>query len=694
MKFYTENRYTKLLLLIVCLFTIGMLCSAQTIGDFRSASTGEWQTLGTWQTYTSSGWVAATNYPGQNAGSYAVEILAGHVVSTSGISTEPMGKLTISGTLRLNGSNANIDFFFNTSHIYITPNLTPAATIYFNNKSNLVLPQDAIIEVWIGGLTAICSNNQRIQIGALSFAACNGAPGTMFTFAELMAAGGTLNSVGMVPQLVCQGKTAQLQGGYTGAIGTPVTYNWTSSGPAVLTFSPSNTAKDPTITPTVPGAYAITLTVSTNKGTQIYSNTESSAMIIAPTSSVTNAAICEGESYLFNGTSYNTTGTYSVPLISETTGCDSTATLNLSVIAVSLVISDAICEGETYFFNDHPYTEEIDTIIQLGGGVCNNVRLQLNLKKASEPVIYNESICLGNSYDFYGNTYYTGGTYIAHLTNAVGCDSTVILNLTVLAPSSYERQEVCSSNLPYLWNNKQYNFEGIYKDTIPNANSLGCDSIATLELVIKQVTYSTTSVAVCEKDLPYFWNTKSYTQSGIFKDTLVNSLGCDSIATLELTVMPTTYSTTPVSICQTDLPYIWNTKSYTQSGIFKDTLVNSVGCDSIATLELTVNPIPTVTNTSLTETICSGTSTTLVTLTSDILLTTFEWTASTDTAITGFTTSGANTIPAEILTNPSNSTTGTVTYVITPKANGCIGPAVNYVVTVTPKPITSDIYHQ
>jgi hypothetical protein len=149
--------------------------------------------------------------------------------------------------------------------------------------------------VWLGGLSGDCNNNQKIQIGTLSFAACNGAPGSMFTFAELMAGGGTLNSVGIIPPLACQGSTVELQGGYSGAIGTPVTYNWSSSGPSVLTFSPSNTAQNPTITPTVPGQYSITLTVSTNKGTQIYSNTESTALIVAQTSSFTNAVICEGE---------------------------------------------------------------------------------------------------------------------------------------------------------------------------------------------------------------------------------------------------------------------------------------------------------------------------------------------------------------------------------------------------------------
>lgn len=535
MKFYTKKRFTKLSLLIVCLFIVGTVCNAQTTGDFRSKISGDWSNSNTWETYDGSVWIAAATFPGQDAGNYAVTILASHTISTSGISTQPMGTLTVSGRLNLIGSNSIVDFFFNTAQIHVTF----TASIYFDNKSNLILPQDAVLIVGLGGLIGDCNNNQKIKIGNLSFAACTGAPGSMFTFDELMAGGGTLNSDIDIPAMACQGSTIGLQGSYTGAIGTPVTYNWSCTGPSSLTFSPSNTDKNPSISPTVPGIYAITLTVSTNKGTQIYSNTESSALVVAPTSSVTNVAICEGESYDFNNSTYDTTGTYSALLKSVTTGCDSTAILNLTVFAVSSVINDTICEGDTYFFNGLPYTEETDSVIVLvsGGVSCNSVRLILKLKKPSEPVIYNDTICSGESYDFYGNTYFTEGTYTAHMTNAVGCDSTVILNLTV-------------------------------------------------------------------------------------------------------------------------------------------------------------NPIPTVTNMPLIETICSGTSTTLVTLTSDVASTTFEWTASTDTGITGFTPSGTSTIPAETLTNPSNSTAGTVTYVIIPIANGCTGIAVNYVVTVTPKPITTEIYHQ
>ena len=153
-------------------------------------------------------------------------------------------------------------------------------------------------------------------------------------------------------------------------------------------------------------------------------------------------------------------------------------------------------------------------------------------------------------------------------------------------------------------------------------------------------------------------------------------------------------SITNITICTSALPYYWNGINYPVPGTYSTHLPSTIGCDSVATLILAVNPIPTITNTPVAQTICSGTSTLLVNLTSDVPSTTFEWTASTDAAITGFTTNGINTIPAQTLYNPSNSTAGTVTYIITPKANGCTGTVVNYVVTVNPDPVKSTIYHK
>ena len=100
-----------------------------------------------------------------------------------------------------------------------------------------------------------------------------------------------------------------------------------------------------------------------------------------PTTSITNASICAGASYTFNGTAYTTAGTY-VAHLTNAVGCDSAATLNLTIKALSTSTTNA-------------------------------------------------SICTGASYTFNGTAYTTAGTYVAHLTNAVGCDSAATLNLTV-----------------------------------------------------------------------------------------------------------------------------------------------------------------------------------------------------------------------------------------------------------------------
>ena len=83
------------------------------------------------------------------------------------------------------------------------------------------------------------------------------------------------------------------------------------------------------------------------------------------------------------------------------------------------------------------------------------------------------------------------------------------------------------------------------------------------------------------------------------------------------------------------------------------------------------------------KTICSGTHTGII-ITSHVAGTTFTWTASnTSGTVTGFTAIGAGNSINDLLVNSGNIP-GTVTYVITPSANGCPGSTYSYVVTVQP----------
>lgn len=131
--------------------------------------------------------------------------------------------------------------------------------------------------------------------------------------------------------------------------------------------------------------------------------------------------------------------------------------------------------------------------------------------------------------------------------------------------------------------------------------------------------------------------------------------------------------------------------TYNASGNYTISLTVSNGCGTsvVATETFALKTVPVITNTDLAQTICSGSPTTAVTLTSDVPGTSFSWTATATVGISGFIPSGSNSvIPAQtiVTTNPS---AGTVSYSITPTLDGCVGAVVNYTITVNPAPVVT-----
>jgi hypothetical protein len=105
----------------------------------------------------------------------------------------------------------------------------------------------------------------------------------------------------------------------------------------------------------------------------------------------------------------------------------------------------------------------------------------------------------------------------------------------------------------------------------------------------------------------YTFNNQTLSQSGIYFDTLTNSTGCDSIITLNLTINQSSSSSLNQSACKS---YNFNNQTITTSGTYLDTLTNSVGCDSIVTLNLTINNSNTATTQSGTQLSASATGAT------------------------------------------------------------------------------------
>ena len=307
--------------------------------------------------------------------------------------------------------------------------------------------------------------------------------------------------------------------------------------------------------------------------------------------SLTIKSICSNQfPFLWNGTSYNTAGTY-VFTTTNVLGCDSLAILNLTITDTSTSITDtSICSNALPFlWNSHSYnsTGKYTTHFTNFAG-CDSVAT-LNLIVKDTSVSNDTARVCRNSLPYYwnANNYISTGNYTIHFNNSKGCDSTANLHLLVLdTTTSNNIESVCSNQLPFHWNGNDFYSQGTYLYKTKGVN--GCDSIATLILTVKQITVSTTNTIVCKNQLPYIWNAVGYNAGGTYTFTTSNSAGCDSIATLNLTVNDTSTSLTNQSICSNQLPFVWNGITCNTGGVYTSKTINGKGCDSIATLNLTV----------------------------------------------------------------------------------------------------------
>jgi len=102
-----------------------------------------------------------------------------------------------------------------------------------------------------------------------------------------------------------------------------------------------------------------------------------------------------------------------------------------------------------------------------------------------------DSITVCDAYPWNGILLTNSGTYDTILTNVVGCDSIVYINLIVNEATSSDSTLVINnfpSSASVPWNGLTITSSGSYPVTFPNSNSVGCDSTATLHLTLNPAT--------------------------------------------------------------------------------------------------------------------------------------------------------------------------------------------------------------
>ena len=297
---------------------------------------------------------------------------------------------------------------------------------------------------------------------------------------------------------------------------------------------------------------------------------------------------CKNQTIVFNGISRNTSGIYRDTLLNSK-GCDSFVYLHLTVKDTTKKDSFlTICKNQPIVFNG--ISRNIsgvyrDTFVNSVG--CDSfVYLHLTVKDTTKKDSF-LTICKNQPIIFNGISRNVSGIYKDTLVNSQNCDSFVYLHLTVNDTIRTILFDTICQNQTKVFGLKTINISGTYLDTLTRASV--CDSFVTLHLFVKDTTKKDSFLTIC-KNQPILFNGISRNISGIYRDTLLNSKGCDSFVYLHLTVNDTTKYDTSILICNNDSIF-FNNNWLTKSGIYKDTIMNSKGCDSFIYLNFTSVPL-------------------------------------------------------------------------------------------------------
>ena len=194
------------------------------------------------------------------------------------------------------------------------------------------------------------------------------------------------------------------------------------------------------------------------------------------------------------------------------------------------------------------------------------------------------ALCTGTKYTLpSGQTVSDAGNYIDTLIASNFCDSIVVTNLSYFDEvENTITYEGCSGDGYEIFVGgvtfNEDNLEG--NETL--ISSVGCDSIVTVKLSFAENTSSVFQESICDNDNTEFViGTETFDRTNLFGSvTLENAKGCDSIVDVDILLESGFVETEVYKKCSNDLLTIRD-REYLESGRDTFQYTNMAGCDSI-----------------------------------------------------------------------------------------------------------------
>jgi gliding motility-associated-like protein len=372
-----------------------------------------------------------------------------------------------------------------------------------------------------------------------------------------------------------------------------VNFTYTATQPATQFFwnfgdGSTSTAEFPSHTFNNPGTYTVKLVIKDPNNCNPADSATFTITVREKKINPISRTICEGQSVTVGNQTFNTTGTYSVTL-QTTQGCDSVVNLNLVVNPTkSTSISRTICQGQSVTIGNQTFnqTGNFSVTLQTSANCDSIVSLNLTVKQPFTTNI-SRTICQGQSVTVGTQTFNQTGVFTVLLQSSDNCDSTVILNLTVNPPVATTISRTICQGQSVTIGNQTFNQTGTFSVTL--VSSQNCDSIVTLNLSVNDVLTTQLNQTVCTGGSVNIGN-QTFNTTGSYSVTLTSAQRCDSIVNLQLLVTDTIVANITASICEGERYFIGN-QVFTASGDYSVYLTAAAGCDSTVHLSLTVNNI-------------------------------------------------------------------------------------------------------
>lgn len=187
--------------------------------------------------------------------------------------------------------------------------------------------------------------------------------------------------------------------------------------------------------------------------------------------------------------------------------------------------------------------------------------------------------------DFSGNYGFYGLHINSGFTVAVGYEGNILYQGCPTVETT-DIQMACDS---LAWTDGNTYYENNNEATVLYSTIDGCDSLVTLDLSLEYSSYATDFVQACDE---FTWiDGQTYSSSTDAPTYItINTVGCDSIVTLDLDLKYSTTSTQEIEACD-DYTWIDGITYSSSNNTASWVLENSSGCDSTIYLDLDITEV-------------------------------------------------------------------------------------------------------